>query len=126
MTEAMERAKARGSLGIALADLAAAVSGAESVRTRHVRAGFDPEEIASAIATIRSEASPPRALATDAREAVAAARSEATALGHPTIRPVHIWLGVLGQPAIRSALAEHHIAPDSLRQAMVDSPATDD
>ncbi|PZR64006.1 MAG: hypothetical protein DLM71_03990 [Chloroflexi bacterium] len=122
----MERAKARGSLGIALSDLALAVSSAGSVRARHVRAGFDPDDIARAVGTVLSGEGPPGAFAADALEAVAAARAEATALGHPTVRPVHLWLSVLERPAVRSALANHYLGADLIRQAMVQSLTTDE
>lgn len=126
MTAAMERAKARGTLGIALADLAVAASSAESVRRGHVRAGFDPEDIASAIGTILLGNVPARALAADAREAVVAARAEAAARGHPTVHPVHVWLGVLRQPAVDSALADHDLPTELIREAMVEPPPTDE
>lgn len=126
ITDAMERAKERGSLGIALSDLALAVSTAESVRARHVRAGFDADQITMAIGTLLSGEGPPRALASDAREAIVSARAEAIALGQPTVRPVHVWLGVLGLPAVRSALADHNLAADLIRHAMVESPTTDE
>jgi hypothetical protein len=116
----MKRAGARGSPGIALPDLAVAVADSEGVRALHISSGFDPDLIAKVMETLPPAEVLPAALSTDAREAVAGAATEASALGQPTVRPVHVWLAVLSLPIVRSALSDHRLDAVLIRQAIID------
>lgn len=118
---AMENAQGQGSLRIGLRDLAIAVSRAESVRSLHARGGFDPESISKAMTTLpvtRFRRGPVGSLTRDGREAVAAARPIANALGLLTVRSVHLWLSVLLRAPVKSALARHGMAADSMRRSI--------
>ena len=126
ITHAMEHARARGVAGVALSDLAVAAGSVESIRSRHLGAGFDPDQILAVKRGITPETPPPLGLGTAAREAVEAAREEAVALGHATILPVHVWLGVLSRSSVRASLAKDNLTADLIRRAILESGSTDE
>lgn len=121
ITGAMRNARARASTCIGLRDVALATADADSVRTLHRMAGFQPNVVWEAAGTVRTHGAddaPVRDLTPEAREAIADAAATASAMSHAAVRPQHLWLSLLARAPVRAALASHQISADSLAAAV--------